>query len=109
MAAYLLGYAAAGLMSDAVILLAGVTLEGASFLVNDECRMKNVESESTLKIGNWKSEIGCFIVGLVLLLAFASWWHLDLARNFYPGTRWTGLWDNPNDYGMLMGAGVTWQ
>jgi len=30
-----------------------------------------------------------------------------VAHNFYPGTRWTGLWDNPNIYGMLMGAGVT--
>jgi hypothetical protein len=52
------------------------------------------------------SALRTFLVGLVMLLAFASWWHLDVAHSFYPGTRWTGLWDNPNIYGMLMAAGV---
>ena len=54
-----------------------------------------------------KYELRGFVLGSVGLLASSSLWHLDVARNFYPGTRWTGLWDNPNIYGMLMGAGLT--
>ena len=41
------------------------------------------------------------------MLAFSSWWHLDMSNNPYHGPRWMGLWYNPNDYGMLMGAGLT--
>ncbi len=29
-----------------------------------------------------------------------------MSDNYYHGPRWMGLWDNPNTYGMLMGAGV---
>jgi hypothetical protein len=105
---------------DAIILLAGVTLgKGARFLLkadgrwqmadrgnllNAECGTRNAECISEFRTPN--SELRTFLVGLVLLLAFASWWHLDVAHRFYPGTRWTGLWDNPNIYGMLMAAGV---
>ena len=47
-----------------------------------------------------------FLVGLVMLLAFSSWWHLDMA-GAYHGPRWMGIWNNPNIYGMLMGTGTT--
>jgi len=50
-------------------------------------------------------EIGNITVGLVALLVFSSWWHLDMIGNYH-GSRWMGLWNNPNIYGMLMGAGV---
>ena len=46
-----------------------------------------------------------FILVLVMMLAFGSWCHLGVAHNVYPGTRWTGLWNNPNIYGVLMGSG----
>ena len=52
------------------------------------------------------SDLRIFLIGLVLLLAFASWWRMDASQNFYHGPRWMGLWNNPNDYGMLMGAGL---
>jgi prepilin-type N-terminal cleavage/methylation domain-containing protein len=47
-----------------------------------------------------------FFIGLITLLVFSSWWHLDISDNVYHGPRWMGLLNNPNIYGMLMGAGV---
>jgi hypothetical protein len=88
--------------AGAVTLLAGITLGKFAFVL-----LRRDEEDGRLKIGNRKSEIGNFLVGLVVLLAFASWWHLDMTDNFYHGPRWMGLWNNPNDYGLLMGAGVT--
>ena len=32
-------------------------------------------------------EIGKFLIGLVVLLASASWWHLEMKNNFYHGPR----------------------
>jgi len=119
-AAFFIGYAESFQTSDAIILLAGVTLgKGMRFALEADGRWK-MEDGAEKEVRSQKSEVGntvtervtphlslvTFLVGLVVLLAFASWWHLDVAHNFYPGTRWTGLWDNPNDYGMLMGAGV---
>lgn len=45
---------------------------------------------------------------LVLLLACASQWQPDHGMEFqYRGQRrWTGAWDNPNLYGLLMGVGT---
>jgi hypothetical protein len=113
---YFTGPAEFSRAADAVILLAAATLgRGARFALNEEGRMKNeeievgkqkAESGNIPEIVNCKSAIVNFLVGLIGLLAFASWWHLEVAHNFYPGTRWTGLWNNPNIYGMLMGAGV---
>jgi len=91
-AMYFINHRASLPVSDAIILLAGVTLgRGVRFL---------------LQSGQRPAETGAFLLGLTGLLAFASWWHLPVAHDFYPGTRWTGLWNNPNLYGMLMGAGV---
>ena len=104
-ASFFISQAAARPAMDASILLAGATLgRGAQFLLNAECGTRSAGDKPEFRTPN--SELRIFLVGLVLLLAFASWWHLDVAHSFYPGTRWTGLWDNPNIYGMLMGAGV---
>jgi hypothetical protein len=90
-ASYFIGTTARPAM-DALTLLFGVTLgKGAQFL---------------FKGGTRKAESGIFLVGLVALLAFSSWWHLDMSANFYHGPRWMGLWNNPNIYGMLMSAGL---
>jgi len=106
--AFFIGAAASSRAVDALILLAGVTLGcAARFFVGDEV------TSLTSKPGSQKSGnqletphvVSCFLFGLVLLLAFSSWWHLEVAHSFYPGTRWTGLWDNPNIYGMLMATG----
>ncbi len=47
------------------------------------------------------TEFRKFLIILVLLLAF-----LSAGRNYYYNGRWMGFWDNPNNYGVLMGAGV---
>jgi O-antigen ligase len=53
--------------------------------------------------------IGTYITLLVLLLAFVSIWHWGVTDNSqYRGqARWSGPWDNPNIYGLLMGVGVS--
>jgi len=56
--------------------------------------------------GKRKAESRNYLVGLVALLTLAAWWRLDMSDNYYHGPRWMGLWENPNTYGMLMGAGV---
>ncbi len=73
--------------SEVVVLIAAVTLGKGVMILR-------------------RSEAGAFFVALALMLAFASWWHLKIPANFYTGPRWMGLWNNPNDYGLLMGVGV---
>jgi O-antigen ligase len=80
---------------DCIVFLTGLTMGKLPLLL--------LLSKPAIKI---PSVIFCFLAGLIVLLAFGSWWHLDVAHKFYPGTRWTGLWDNPNDYGILMSIGV---
>jgi hypothetical protein len=105
--AFFIGYSLSLQATGAVILLAGVTLgKGARFVLG-----RKAESTKTRKLnlcGNPRLEVRGhnFFAGLLGLLAFSSWWHLDMSDDFYHGPRWMGLWNNPNIYGMLMGAGV---
>jgi len=119
-AVYFISYKESSPGVDSIILLAGVTLgKGAAVLLKADGRWK-MEDGVEKEVRSQESEVGntipeivtrhsslvTFLVGLVLLLAFGSWWHLDMTNNFYQGPRWMGLWNNPNIYGMLMGAGV---
>ena len=113
MAAYFIGYT--GLPPvDAIILLAGITLgKGVKVSLKSNRKEHKLENRShKLEIGHIPhlrsliSDLRIFLIGLVMLLAFSAWWHLDVSNNYYRGPRWMGLWDNPNVYGMLMGAGV---
>jgi hypothetical protein len=119
-AMYFISYAASQPVRDALVLLAGVTLgKGAKVLLKTDDKRRRPEIGHRVADGGNGSEVKeqrsvvrrpssvlCFLVGLVLLLAFSSWWHLDMSANFYHGPRWMGLWNNPNVYGMLMSAGV---
>ncbi len=112
-------FIAAGSALDAITFLAGVAFgKGAKVLFesreqnaesgnlsNEEGRMKNEEVRKA-ESESQTSEVGFFVIGLLALLVFAAWWHLDMSANFYHGPRWMGLWNNPNIYGMLMSAGV---
>ena len=66
----------------------------------------------SLKGGKWEVKIiqnaviRAYLFFIVILLAFSAWWHLETPGYYYQGSRWIGLWDNPNIYGMLMGAGT---
>jgi O-antigen ligase len=111
-AAFFIGYAAQSV--DAVILLAGVTLgRGTRFFLKSGKRnppspgfgAARAESGNDSAHVTRHSSLVTFLVGLVVLLAFASWWHLA-PTGAYHGPRWMGLWDNPNIYGMLMGVGT---
>ncbi|HEV2454061.1 MAG TPA: O-antigen ligase family protein [Verrucomicrobiae bacterium] len=107
---YLAGYKVARWYEpDAFIPLAGATFgRVASFLLGP-CR----SSQQAQAGGNQEClrdtrhlPSAIFLAGLVLLLAFSSFWHLDSTNNPYHGPRWMGLWKNPNEYGILMGIGL---
>jgi O-antigen ligase len=101
LAVYFIGYAPSWRGMEAIVLLAGVTLGKSAFVL-----LRRDEGGNNSEIRSSEFGIRNFLIGLVWLLAFASWWHLDMTNNFYHGPRWMGLWNNPNIYGMLMGAGV---
>ncbi len=71
-------------------------------MLPEEDKMNHAELRATRS-----SARGSFLIGLTALLVLSVGWHLDMTYNFYHGPRWMGLWDNPNIYGMLMGAGGT--
>ena len=85
---YVVDFVKATQNTDATTLLGGVALgRGVSFL--------------------WSRQHQCFLIScLILMLATSSWCHINLVAIPYHGPRWMGLWNNPNIYGMLMGAGV---
>jgi hypothetical protein len=87
-------------------LIFGETSRPAGALVLFFSVMLGKGARWTLTFGN-PGEDKTVLAGLVWLLAFSSWWHLDMTDNYYHGSRWMGFWDNPNTYGVLMGAGVT--
>ncbi|MGH7979674.1 MAG: O-antigen ligase family protein, partial [Limisphaerales bacterium] len=80
-----------------VTSLAGIVIgKGIAFLTGGK---RNIQGEGDiLAVRN-------FLIGLSVLLAFSSFWQVDIRDRYY-GSRWMGLWDSPNEYGMLMSAGV---
>lgn len=103
-AVYFTGYPDYQAMDVLAVLFGAILGKGVKFMLQNE--KGKAESGNLLEV--WKSEAGSqnFLLGLVLLLAFASSWHLDMSDNYYHGPRWMGLWNNPNSYGMLMGGGL---
>lgn len=90
--------------TEAVTLVAGITLgKGAVVLLG--LQKGKVTHQNPIIPANHQSEVRRVLTVLVMLLAFSSCWHLNMSDNFYRGPRWMGLWNNPNDYGMLMSAG----
>jgi hypothetical protein len=47
-----------------------------------------------------------FLLCVVLVLASVGLYHVNLAPNLHAWSRWTGLWKNPNTYGMVAGMGL---
>lgn len=102
---YFTNYLSAFQPTQAIILLAGVTLgKGSAFFFNEKNSHRIIDNSFALP---QSSEIQRdLILILILLISLTSLCHLNMAGSIYHGTRWMGLWDNPNIYGMLMGAGV---
>ena len=97
MAAY---FMATRLATDAITLLLGVTLgKGTSFALKGGRQKVKNENGYKLRVAN--SELQMFLLGLICFLTIASWWNLDMPGPYH-GPRWMGLWNNPNDYGLLM-------
>ena len=48
-----------------------------------------------------------FLIGLIVMLAALTYWHIDISDNITKGPRWVGIWNNPNTYGILLGVGST--
>lgn len=95
----IVNYSAISSALNAAVLVVGVTLgKGIQVLLQSK-----IKKMSCGKIQGFRF----FLICLTILLAFAALWHLDMVDNYYHGPRWMGLWNNPNLYGMLMGAGST--
>jgi O-antigen ligase len=95
--AYAFDYTQAVKSKMAVTLLGGAMVgQGVSFF---ESRKQKAES---------RNGGGGILLVLVVLLAAAAGWQAETRLTFqYRGqTRWSGPWDNPNTFGMLMGVGV---
>jgi len=97
-AVYAANYTEASKGTDALLLVFGITLFfGLRFwrvVEANRCRRFNVTGVS---------------LGLtLLLLSIAVVWESASLQSFqYRGqTRWSGLWNNPNTFGVLMGGGV---
>jgi hypothetical protein len=91
--------------TKAIILLTGVTLgKGGAFFFNNRnsCGVSG-HSFTFVQSSGIQREL---ILILILLFSLSSWWHLDMVGSIYHGARWMGLWNNPNGYGLLMGAGL---
>jgi prepilin-type N-terminal cleavage/methylation domain-containing protein/prepilin-type processing-associated H-X9-DG protein len=106
--AYFVGYTGHPAV-DALMLMFGAAVgKVVCFVLDEDGRWKSEDGwrERRKVEGGNGFELRAVLLGMVGLLAFASWWHLDMTNNFYFGPRWTGLWNNPNDYGLLMAAGL---
>jgi hypothetical protein len=87
--------------TQALTFLAGAVLgQGMAFWAGFE--FHNPKS----KIQNWFSVLAVSI--LVIFLAWASVWHTSAVHTYeYRNqARWSGPWDNPNIFGLLMATGV---
>jgi len=92
---YCISYPTASLSTDTLTFLTGATLgNGISVLL---ARQQNIGVVKALIINTL---ITCFIS--------SSFWHSGtISSNEYHGRiRWTGMTDNPNIFGMIMGVGI---
>ncbi len=107
---YAFNYSAAAQSTQALMLLAGAAL-GSGVALWADFGIRNQKSETRNETEPRSgSSLGVFIVPLlVILLTLASLWrHPYWGSPFeYRGhARWTGPWDNPNAFGLLMGVGI---
>jgi hypothetical protein len=106
-AVFVIGYTASSQSIDLLIVLAGVTFGKVGRLFLDPNRGSRIEGvESSCKNISCELKSQICLMGLIMLLAIASSWHLDNYDGSYHGPRWTGFLNNPNDYGLLMATGL---
>ena len=95
--AYALHYAEAAQSTQAVTLL-GTTVLGQGAAVWESRKQK---AEST-------NGGGGTVLALIVLLGAAAVWQTEMGHvlQYHGQARWSGPWDNPNVFGVLMGVGV---
>lgn len=80
---------------QALTFLSGATLSKgiSSYLARQEHRKKAIWFTTNVVTG---------------LLVVASFWHIDADHSYeyHSQARWTGPWDNPNVFGLLLGTGI---
>ena len=92
-AVYFASYEPSWVTSDAIMLLFGMTLGKLTLAL--------------LTVGKQRLERGKVMIGLLALLAVSSWWQFDITNRPYPlALRWSGLWYDPDIYGILMSVGT---
>jgi O-antigen ligase len=87
--------------TQALTLLAGAVLgQGMAVMA--------IRARRRLGFKSKNETVEVIITILVIFLGFASMWKLDEAKifDFRDHARWSGPWDNPNIYGVLMGTGA---
>lgn len=103
---YAFAYDTAAKSLQVVVLLTGVVVgKGIASWAGRPRFCSSVPPSPT----NGESErVRGILCALVVLLAVAALWPVEYGMQYqYRGLRrWTGPWDNPNLYGLLMGAGV---
>jgi hypothetical protein len=88
--------------TQALIFLAGTVLgQGAAFWAEFDGRRQKAAGINRLGI--------LVISVMTLLLTLASIWKTNPSQTFkyQEHIRWSGPWDNPNIFGLLMGTGIT--
>ena len=91
--------------TDALVLLGGAVIgQGAGVLAEGRGR-KVEDSNQSRESDQWA---GFIVVVLMVLLVIASIWRPESINTFEYRSRqrWSGPWDNPNTFGLLMGAGA---
>src|SRR5579872_4483366 len=95
---YCLNYVTASHSVHASMLVAGPLLANAAVIFTERSRSQDV----------LQKQVSMMIVSLMLLLLLASIWQVNLTKpvRYHDNVRLSGPWDNPNLYGLLMGAGI---
>ena len=107
---YLFSYGSASSSTHALVLLAGAALgKGMANWASFHYGYPRAESAPPVVHAEgqrWNEEIIVFV--LVFLLAVGALWPMETGYTFqYRGAeRWSGVWDNPNIFGLLTGAGL---
>jgi hypothetical protein len=93
---YAFAYQAASRSMQVCILLGGIVCG------------KAVSAWVCWRNGHVERHTAWFVSLLICFLACSALWQPEMTRAFqYHGiTRWSGVWDNPNLFGLLMGTGV---
>ncbi|MFN3408457.1 MAG: O-antigen ligase family protein [Limisphaerales bacterium] len=106
---YAFNYATASGSTQALMLIVGAAMgKGARLWASRRVSTTKHTKGGTDNLQPATFNLQLLLATLLLLVAAAALWHPEAAMQFqYRGlNRWSGPWDNPNIFGLLMGVGV---